>query len=127
MAYIELGPVPCDEPCAQVGDDNYRRKSQIETDRYIKVLRALFKDELPEGTGFASKGFHHEFGTYREVCFFFDDNNPKHVEFAHEVERRLPRNWPPCNHAVIDVIARVVNLPAVCADCGADLNKMAYS
>ena len=43
MEYIELGPVPAGEPCAQVGTDNYLARSM----RECEVFRRMLERVLP--------------------------------------------------------------------------------
>jgi hypothetical protein len=46
-SYISIGPVPCDEDCAQVGRDGYREQAVKECKRFIELLRKTFGDEPP--------------------------------------------------------------------------------
>jgi hypothetical protein len=39
MDYVNIGPVPCDEDCAQVGRKGYREQAVEECTRFIKLLR----------------------------------------------------------------------------------------
>jgi hypothetical protein len=45
--YINIGPVPCEEDCAQVGREGYREQAVKECTRFIKLLRKTFGDEPP--------------------------------------------------------------------------------
>jgi hypothetical protein len=90
--HMTLGPVPCDEPCAQVGEDDYPRKSRDECKRYVALLERKFPN-APDGTYFGVKSFPHDFGTYREVCVFFDDEDEKSTGFALKVEANTPMTW----------------------------------
>jgi hypothetical protein len=85
MQYLELGPVPADETCAQVGSKNYREVALAECRRYKQLLEAKF----PEGR-FAIKGFSHDYGTYHEVVIYYDDDNHDYVSM---VEENLPATW----------------------------------
>ena len=38
--FVTLGPVPSDEDCAQVGDEEYERQARRECKRFIDLLRA---------------------------------------------------------------------------------------
>jgi len=85
--YLELGPVPADEDCQQVGTTDYDyAKDTADLRRY----KALLETRWPEAQ-FAIKSFPHEFGTYREVVVYFDteEENP----LAFEIEANLPRTW----------------------------------
>jgi hypothetical protein len=43
MEYIELGPVPAGEPCAQVGTDNYLARSMRECEVFRRMLERVFR------------------------------------------------------------------------------------
>jgi hypothetical protein len=90
--YLTLGPTPCDEACAQVGSDDYPERSRAECKRYLTLLRTLYGPE-PEGAALVVKSFPHDFGTYREVCVVYDDDNPRAAEYAYLLERNLPTTW----------------------------------
>jgi hypothetical protein len=44
MEYIELGPVPAGEPCAQVGTDNYLARSMRECEVFRRMLERVLPD-----------------------------------------------------------------------------------
>ncbi len=56
--YINIGAVPCEEDCAQVGREGYREQAVKECKRFIELLRKTFGDE-PEGARLAIKWFDH--------------------------------------------------------------------
>ena len=90
--YLSIGCTPCDEECAQVGSENYRKRAIIECTRYIQLLRGIFGDE-PEGARFSIKAFPHDFGSYHEVVIYFDDDNEEAIEYAFNVENNCPSTW----------------------------------
>lgn len=90
--YLELGPSPCDEDCAQVGDDNYEQKARAECQSFISLLRKTFGNE-PEGAKLIIKSNPHDYGRYYEVAVKFDDNFPKSIDYAFNVENNAPTNW----------------------------------
>ncbi|MBU1374312.1 MAG: hypothetical protein KKG25_16320 [Bacteroidetes bacterium] len=90
--YITLGPVPCDEDCAQVGQDDYPERSRAEYKAYFCQLRRQFGKE-PGGAMFSVKSFPHDFGSYREVVVYYDNENEASVDFAYKVEGELPGEW----------------------------------
>jgi hypothetical protein len=90
--YIALGPTPCDEECAQVGDDDYYVKSREECRRYKELLLKLF-GEPPEGASIRSKSFSHDFGSYSEVIVSFQVNNQIAEDYAYNIESNLPAKW----------------------------------
>ena len=92
MAYLELGPTPGDEECAQVGADDYGARVRREGRAYIAQLTRQF-GEPPEGCHFSIKGFPHDFGTYHEVVVHYEPEIAGSLEFAFKVERELPSEW----------------------------------
>lgn len=86
--WIELGPTPMGEECTQVGTDAYPEQSLAECRRYRELLERKF----PKAT-FGIKTFPHDFGSYREVVVYFDDDVEGSLSTALNVERNLPENW----------------------------------
>ena len=76
--YIEIGPNPAEEECAQVGQDDYYEKAREEGKRYIRALIHYF-GEPPALSGLRLKEFPHDFGSYFEVCVYFDDNDENSI------------------------------------------------
>lgn len=62
---VWLGTTPIEEPCAQVGDEDFDVTASAECRRYIKLLRQRFGDE-PRGAELAVKWSQHEYGSYPE-------------------------------------------------------------
>ena len=90
--YLTLGPTPAEEPCAQLGEPTYNRRTRIETTVYIRQLIRQFGD--PPGLDhFKVKGFSHEFGVYHEVVITYSDDSDESIEFAFHVEANLPARW----------------------------------
>lgn len=87
--YMELGPTPAAEPCAQVGSDNYDVDAREECGRYKNLLIERFGH--PERFGI--KRFPHDFGSYYEVVVYFDDDDQESLDFAINVEHNIPENW----------------------------------
>ena len=46
--FISLGPVPSDETCAQISEENYEIRARTECKRFIALLRTTFGPE-PSG------------------------------------------------------------------------------
>lgn len=90
---IDLGSTPCNEPCAQVGQEGYDLIGRQECKRYIDLIRKTIGDE-PPGAKLAVKGNHHDFGTYYEVVCYFDTDNEESVKYAYNCENNAPTNWP---------------------------------
>ena len=93
MQYIEIGPVPGEENCAQVGSPDYTEASLRECKVLRRMLDRLFP--VPEGlpVAYVSRTHPHDFGSYREVCIRFDEANRQAVAFAYAVERAVPAAW----------------------------------
>lgn len=91
--YIELGPVPAGESCAQVGAENYLANSLRECEVYKRLLARLFP--IPEAlpVAYVVRSHPHDFGTYREVSVRFQCGHQAAVDFAHEVEANSPEKW----------------------------------
>ena len=64
--YLELGPTPYDEDCAQVGSPDYKIRARGECIRYRDGLRRIY----PEGD-FRIKNFDHDFGAYMVVVAWY--------------------------------------------------------
>jgi hypothetical protein len=89
---INIGPVPCDEDCAQVGRDGYQEQAVTECNQFIELLRETFGDE-PEGTRLAIKWFDHDFGSYCEVVCWYEKEDEKAREYAFRCENEMPLTW----------------------------------
>ena len=112
LDYIELGPVPAGEPCAQIGTDNYLAKSLRECKVYQRMLERLCP--IPPGlpVAFVVRSHAHDFGPYREVSVRFCGGNQAAVDFAHHVDANAPDQWDAiardelaCNARVVDFLA----------------------
>lgn len=91
--YMEIGVTPFDEGCAQVGDSNYKKIAEAEMDAYINQLNRVFVDIESKGIVFRKKWFHHDFGTYGEVCIVWDTDNEIADQYAYFIDSNLPANW----------------------------------
>ena len=89
---IEIGSVPCDEACAQVGDPNYGVLAYAECKRFIELIRKVCGSE-PEGARLRIKRNMHDFGEYFEVAVTFEDSNSAAVDYAYGVEANAPMTW----------------------------------
>ncbi len=93
MQYIEIGPVPGEESCAQVGNPDYTEASLRECEVFQRMLYRLFP--IPEGipVAYVGRTHPHDFGSYREVSIRYDETNGAAVDFAYQVELSVPSNW----------------------------------
>jgi hypothetical protein len=89
MEVINIGPVPCNEKCAQTGiHGNYAELQIIECKAYIHALKTVY-GEPPETSSFFTKTYGHDFGSYREVIFKYHADEPDAVAYADKVENGL--------------------------------------
>lgn len=91
--YMELGPTPYEESCAQVGSSDYLERADKEMTAYINQLNRMFCEFNDNGVKFKQKWFGHDFGTYGEVCVFWDTDNEVADVYVYEIERSLPAYW----------------------------------
>jgi hypothetical protein len=81
--FLQISSVPCDEDCAQVGSSGYAQLSQMECVAYREqLLRTLRLTRVQ----LRIKSFPHDFGSYKEVCVFYDDSDLQAEEQAVEAE-----------------------------------------
>lgn len=91
--YIEIGAVPANEDCQQVGTPEYNSaEARKESLRFLALIREKLGPE-PEGARLALKSFPHDFGSYTEVVCYYDDSLPESVEYAFNCESNAPVNW----------------------------------
>jgi len=90
--YIEIGPCPCNEPAADIRDPEFARLNRDECQRFIQLIREVCGDE-PEGARLGIRSNYHDFGTYREVVCYYDDDNEQAAEYAYHCEGDAPSNW----------------------------------
>ena len=90
--YIPIGPVPAEEECIQVREENYQERSRKECNRFIERIRQVLGSE-PEGAKLAIKSFPHDFGNYLEVVCWYDENYPNSIKYAYCCESNAPIKW----------------------------------
>jgi hypothetical protein len=89
---LDLSCVPSDEPCAQIGQDDYHQRATKECRAYIaQLIRQLGKP--PDGAALRIKSNPHDFGSYLSVVAAFDPTDPKQVEWAYKCDANAPGNW----------------------------------
>lgn len=94
LDYIHLSQTtPCNEPCAQVGEENYMTNARIEAHVYLDQLRRTF-GENPHGSFFKMVRCPHDFGTYLDIRFYYDDEDQRHVRYMSNVESGC-ETWDP--------------------------------
>jgi len=85
---IEVGPVPAEEACAQVGDPDYVVRSRCETAVYMRQLQRIFGFPPPEQLTFQRQGFSHDLGRYYEVVACMNRRGESRFD-----ESKLPSTW----------------------------------
>jgi len=90
--YFCIGPSPCEENCAQVGEPGYREHALAECTRFIQLLRDTFGPE-PEGARLSIKWSEHDFGSYCEVVCHFNPDITGSIEYAQRCEDDAPTTW----------------------------------
>ena len=93
MDHLDLGSVPSDEDCAQVGvDDNYPVRAKRECRALINQLKRAC-GEPPPGARFRIMANPHDFGTYYSVVIDFDPEDAEAVAYAYRCDEESPREW----------------------------------
>ncbi len=90
--YIDIGPSPANEKCAQVGQADYARQARRECNRFIELLRKTIGEE-PGSAYLATKSNPHAFGTYYEVVCYYDDTDEEATRYAVRCQDDAPTEW----------------------------------
>src|SRR5882757_8336984 len=85
MEILNIGPVPWGEDCAQVGSEDYDQRSRRECMAFLNQIRRVVGPE-PPGAALVIKSFPHDFGSYREVCCRYSDQDETATEYAFNAE-----------------------------------------
>jgi hypothetical protein len=93
---LHIGPAPCEEECAQVGRPDYEERSRRECLVFRRMLQRLYP--APDRARLQVKSFAHDFGSYREVCVCYDDQNEAACTYACQLERETPLKWDAIAH-----------------------------
>lgn len=86
--YIDIGPTPADEPCAQIGEDDYTSRAVAECRRYARLINRAYP-----GACAVVVPHRHDYGTYYEVAVKYDDADIAQAELAYRIEETLPLTW----------------------------------
>lgn len=101
---LTLGPVPAEETCVQVSKDDYLLAMRVECKRFKDLLVKAFPP--PMGGYYKIKSNSHDFGTYLEVEAVFAEDDEKAVEWAFNVEAKIPGTWEELEDLALKVIER---------------------
>lgn len=83
---------PHDEPCIQIGSEDYTRLARIEARAFINQLIRI-NGHPPGDAAFRITNNPHDFGTYLDVAIAFDDDNEEECDYAYLIERTTPNRW----------------------------------
>jgi len=106
---IDIGPVPSDEKCAQVGEEGYELRAKDECNRFISLIRKVIGVE-PDGARLRVKGYPHDFGRYYEVVVDYDPDDKAAVEYALRVEDDAPTQWVDRDAMIAELKGEVARL-----------------
>ncbi len=84
--FIYIGSAPSEEECAQVGAEDYGRRSQLELSQFKRMLETSFPL-----VNFRIKRQSHDFGYYSEVVAYYDDEDEAQTEQAYDAECHFER------------------------------------
>ena len=90
--YLSISCSPASESCAQVGTENYEVQSGRECRALIAQLRRQFGTE-PMLARLSIRSFPHDFGSYKEVVCYYDDEDEEARDYAFRLESELPEFW----------------------------------
>lgn len=90
---LGLGPTPCGERCAQVGEDNCRAHARAEGAAFIAQLTRMFPEQVATGITFRIKWNAHDFGSYADVVVEYEPENEAQVSAAFHIESNTPAEW----------------------------------
>lgn len=90
MDFIEFDTTPVNEPCVGVSKtEEYMPAMRAEANR----MKELLKKRFPDVNGyFTIKSMSHDFGSYLEMRFYYDDDEYGVKEMQH-VEDNYPQTW----------------------------------
>ena len=90
---FELGTtVPHDEPCFQMGAEDFSKFSRIEARALINQITRTVGNP-PDRTGLKIISCPHDFGTYYDVAVIYDDDLEESLDWMLDVESGIPYNW----------------------------------
>lgn len=84
--------VPFNEPCVQLGAENYSKWSRLEATALISQIKRQL-GEPPRSTQLKVVSCPHDFGTYHDVVVVYDDALPESEEYMLNIESQLPEEW----------------------------------
>jgi hypothetical protein len=90
--YIDVGPAPPLEDCAQVGTPDYWERARCECRAYVNLLRRVLGQE-PDGARLTVRSHPHDFGSYLSAACEYDPSIAGAIEYAMRCESDGPQEW----------------------------------
>ena len=93
MESLNIGCTPVDEPCAQVGQEDYAKQARMGCRALMAQLERAYPCPADANACLYIKSNAHDFGTYCEVEVEFDPECPISNDWAYLLEASLPEQW----------------------------------
>lgn len=90
--YLEFDTVPSNEPCVQIGHENYWNLATLEADVLIDQLKRTFPQAYPLGLDFKKTYNDHDFGRYIGIKIVYNSDIPDH-ELVYDIDKNFPEQW----------------------------------
>jgi hypothetical protein len=84
--------VPHEEPCIQLGEENYSKFSRLEAKVLINQIKRTI-GEPPARAHLMIIECPHDFGVYHDVAVVYADDDEESVEYRLKVESGIPSEW----------------------------------
>jgi len=102
LDYLDIGPTPCGEDCAQVGEDDYRKTAIMEMEAFANQLRREFADLFENTSILLKRKFYpHDFGEYGSLVICYNPDDSEAVNAAFTIEANTPESWD--NEAIAEI------------------------
>jgi hypothetical protein len=84
--------VPHDEPCIQIGEENYSKFSRLEAKVLIDQIKRTI-GEPPSRAHLKIIECPHDFGVYHDVAVVYSDDDEESIDYMLNVESGIPDKW----------------------------------
>lgn len=89
MDYQEFDLTPYDETSAQIGEEDFSKRSKLEYYALIDQLIRMFGSPADNNCSFKLGSCPHDFGTYYELRVYYKEWN----EYMDNLENDFPSEW----------------------------------